>query len=195
MAQPVPQITYEEYLAQEAVSATKHEYLAGAVYAMAGGTPEHARLQANVIIALGAALRGRPCAVYSSDLRVRIDATDRTTYPDVSVVCGAMETSRIDPHAVTNPTLLVEVTSESTEADDRGDKFAHYRHIPSLREYVVVSGKSQRIEVYRRNDRDKWELGSEGTPGESVQLTSVDVRVDVAEIYANPLAATMGTPG
>ena len=76
--------------------------------------------------------------MFSSDLRVRIEATDRTTYPDVTVVCGAMESSGIDPHAVTNPTLLVEVTSESTEADDRGDKFAHYRHIPSLREYVLA---------------------------------------------------------
>lgn len=190
MAQAVSRVTYEQYLEREIASETKHEYIAGVVYAMAGGTPEHARLQANVTAALVSALRGRPCAVFSSDLRVRIEATDRATYPDITVVCGSMETSAVDRHAVTNPTLLVEVTSESTEADDRGDKFAHYRHIPSLVEYVLVSGRTQRIEVWRRNERDRWELAEEGTPGATLTLASVEAHLDVASLYANPLAPT-----
>jgi Uma2 family endonuclease len=157
---------------------------------MAGGTPEHARLQASVIIALGVALRGRPCAVYNSDLRVRIDATDRSTYPDVTVVCGVMKRSPVDKDAVTNPTLLVEVTSESTEASDRGEKFGHYRHLASLQEYVIVSGQRPQIEVWRRNERGRWELADEGGPGAKVHLASVEASLDVDELYTNPLAAS-----
>ena len=185
-------VPYAEYLALEARGDGKHEYIAGTVYAMAGGTPEHARLQMNVGSALLAGLRGRPCAVFSSDLRVRIDATDRSTYPDVTVVCGAMKTSPIDKDAVTNPTLLVEVTSESTEADDRGDKFGHYRQIPTLQEYVIVSGRAPHVEVWRRNERGRWELADEGGPQSILHLGSIDVKLDVGSIYANPLAAPSG---
>ncbi|MGO9713627.1 MAG: Uma2 family endonuclease [Polyangiaceae bacterium] len=190
MAQRVPHVPYADYLALEAKGDGKHEYVGGVIYAMAGGTPEHARLQANMTAALLAGLRGRPCAVFSSDLRVRIDATDRSTYPDVTVVCGAIETSSLDKDAVTNPTLLVEVTSESTEADDRGDKFAHYRQLASLQEYVIVGSRTPHIEVWRRNERGRWELADEGGPGAKLQLGSIDVGLDVAGVYANPLAAS-----
>lgn len=189
MAQRAHHVPYSEYLALEASGDGKHDYVAGMVYAMAGGTPEHARLKAALSLALGAALRGKPCAVYSSDLRVRIEATDRSTYPDVTVVCGALKTSAVDNDAVINPTLLVEVTSESTEANDRGEKFGHYREIPSLQEYVIVSGRTPRVEVWRRNDRGRWELTDEAGPEGAVHLASIDVRVDAAEIYRDPLAA------
>jgi len=134
MAQRSPHVTYAEYLALEAKADGKHEYVAGTIYAMAAGTPEHARLQVSMSSALASGLRGRPCAVYSSDLRVRIDATDRATYPDVTVVCGPIQTSSVDKDAVVNPTVLVEVTSETTEAADRGEKFGHYRRLASLQE-------------------------------------------------------------
>jgi Uma2 family endonuclease len=188
MAERAPSVPYADYLVLEAKSDRKHEYIAGTVYAMAGGTPEHARLQVNVGAALVAGLRGRPCAVFSSDLRVRIDATDRSTYPDVTVVCGAMKTSPVDKDAVTNPMLIVEVTSESTEADDRGDKFGHYRRLDSLEEYVLVSGRSAHIEVWRLNERGRWELADEGGPVGTVQLASIGLTLDVGGIYANPLA-------
>jgi Uma2 family endonuclease len=187
MAQPSSRVPYEEYLALEARSETKHEYLAGVLYAMAGGTPEHARLQVNVASAILAGL-GRPCAVFSSDLRVRIDATDRATYPDVTVVCGAMQTSPVDKNAVTNPTLIVEVTSETSEADDRGEKFGHYRRLSALEEYVIVSGRAAHIEVWRRNERGRWELADEAGPEGTVELASVGGRLNVAAIYANPLS-------
>ena len=106
---------------------------------MAGGTPEHGRLAAALAGELRGKLRGRPCAVFSSDVRIRIAATDRTTYPDLSVVCGKRETAADDPDALVNPIVIVEVLSDSTEADDRGAKFAHYRRLESLREYVLVS--------------------------------------------------------
>jgi Uma2 family endonuclease len=190
MAQPSSRVPYEEYLALEAKADTKHEYVAGVVYAMAGETPEHARLQARVIIALSAGLTGKPCEVYTSDLRVRIEATDRTTYPDVSVVCGPPETSPVDKNAITNPKVLVEVTSESTEADDRGEKFGHYRRISSLEEYVIVSGRLPHLEVWRRNERGRWELADEARAGGRVHLSSVDVALEVAAIYESPTAAT-----
>jgi Uma2 family endonuclease len=102
-------MTYAEYLEFERTSDVKHEYLRGEVFAMAGGTPEHARLAANVISELGGALRGRPCSVFTSDVRVRIETTDRSTYPDVTVVCDRLQRAADDPDAITNPVVIVEV--------------------------------------------------------------------------------------
>lgn len=180
------EMTYDEYLALEARSETKHEYVRGEMLAMAGGTPEHAALATAMAIALGIALRGRPCRVYSSDLRVRVRETDLATYPDVTVVCGRLETADDDRHAAANPIVLVEVLSESTEAHDRGTKFAHYRHLASLREYVLVAQHERRIEVYRRNPEGRFELFEAGA-GETFELTSIGATVAVDEIYANPL--------
>jgi Uma2 family endonuclease len=129
---PAPKtMTYAEYLAFEEASLEKHEFLNGEVFAMAGGTLEHPALAMALGAALINALRDRPCRLFSSDLRVRIRATGLTTYPDISVACGKAEVDNEDPHALVNPVLIVEVLSDSTEAYDRGEKAAHYRHIPS----------------------------------------------------------------
>ena len=183
-------MTYAAYLAAEEVSETKHEYLRGEVYAMAGGTPEHAALMAAVSAELIMALRGRPCRVYSSELRVRIDATDMSTYPDVSVVCGELKTADIDRNAITNPILIVEVLSDSTEAYDRGEKFSHYRRLPTLREYLLLSQHQPRIESYRKSSQGVWELAEAGA-GETLTLAALEgVRLDVELIYRDPLAPT-----
>jgi Uma2 family endonuclease len=189
MGQPLllPRMSYADYLALEERSETKHEYLRGEVWAMAGGTLEHARLTAACIAALGGALRGRPCVVYSSDVRVRIAATDRATYPDVTVVCGPAATAPEDTEAIVNPTLLVEVLSDSTEASDRGEKFAHYRHLDSLREYVLVAQKEPRIEVFRRLDDGRWTF-SEATAGQTIRLASLEIDLSVDDLYRNPTA-------
>jgi len=179
-------LTYAQYLELERSSETKHEYLRGEVFAMAGGTPEHSRLAANVIGELRAALRGRPCAVFTSDARVRIEETDRATYPDVTVVCGRLESAADDPDAITNPVVIVEILSDATEADDRGEKFAHYRRLASLREYVPVSQRARRLEVYRRRD-ERWLLDEAGL-GQTLRLESVDVALSVDEVYRDPLA-------
>lgn len=180
-------MTYAEYLDLERASEVKHEYLRGEVFAMAGGTPEHSRLAANVIRELGSALRDRPCVVFTSDARIRIEATDRATYPDVSVVCDRIEPAADDRDAITNPTVIVEVLSDATEADDRGDKFAHYRRLPSLREYVLVSQRAARIEVYRRQANQGWVLSEAGT-GQALALESIGAALAVDEIYRDPLA-------
>jgi Uma2 family endonuclease len=180
-------MSYAEYLAVEETAGDKHEYLRGEVWAMGGGSPEHGALAASIIALLGSALRGRPCRVFSSDVRVRILATDLATYPDVSVVCGHLERAPDDAHAITNPVLLVEVLSDSTEAYDRGEKAAHYRRIPSLREYLLVAQHEPRLELFRRGQDGHWELHEAG-PGESLALRSVGARLDTDEVYRDPLA-------
>jgi len=183
-------MSYPEYLAFEDASDTKHEYLDGEVFAMAGGTIAHGALAMAVGTALSNALRGRPCRVLSSDVRVRAKATGLATYPDITVVWEQVQVDDHDPHGVTNPRLIVEVLSDSTEGYDRGAKAAHYRRIPSLREYVLVSQREPLIEVYRRNERGNWELFSEARAGEVAELTSCGpaIALDVDAIYRDPLA-------
>jgi Uma2 family endonuclease len=181
-------MTYAEYLTAEAASEIRHEFLNGDVWAMAGGTPEHAALAAALISQLAIALRGKPCRVFTSDLRVRIIATGLSTYPDVSVVCGSLETPPGDPDAIANPIVVAEVLSDATEAYDRGAKAAHYRRLLSLQEYVLVSQSEPLVEVYRRVEAGRWEL-IEGRPGDLVELRSLGINLDVASLYANPLAS------
>lgn len=181
-------LTYAEYLALEAESPLRHEYLRGEVHAMAGGTPEHAALAAAVSRELGMLLRDKPCRVFSSDLRVRIEATDLSTYPDVTVVCDELLRSPLDRDAVTNPRLIVEVLSDSSEGYDRGEKFAHYRRLDSLAEYLLVSQREPRLELYRKNDQGHWVL-FEALRGESLELTSLHgVKLATDEVYRDPLA-------
>jgi len=181
-------MTYAEYLAAEERSFEKHEFLDGEAHAMSGGTPEHGALAMAFGAALGSALLGRSCRVFSSDVRVRVKATGLAAYPDISVVCGKLETDDEDPNAITNPVLLVEVLSDSTEARDRGEKAAHYRLIPTLREYVFVSQGRRRIEVYRRNEANRWEL-FEFEAGAKADLASVGCAIAVDDVYRDPLAA------
>lgn len=184
-------MTYAEYLLAETAGELRHEYLDGDVWAMAGGTPEHGALALALAGEMREALRGKPCRLYSSDVRVRIQETGLSTYPDLTVVCGQLETAPDDADAVVNPIVLVEVLSDATEGYDRGAKAAHYRRIPSLREYVLVSQNEPRVEVYRRAESGRWEL-LEARPGESIELASLDIRLDVAAVYANPLGGTRG---
>jgi Uma2 family endonuclease len=178
-------MTYAEYLAAEALADVRHEFLDGDVWAMSGGTPEHAALAAAIIQALGSGIRNKPCRVFTSDLRIHVEETGLSTYPDVAVVCGRAATAPADPHAVINPTVLVEVLSDSTEAYDRGVKFAHYR-ISSLQAYLLVSQTEPRLEVYRRTDAGLWLL-SEARRGETIEVAPLAVHLDVTAIYTNPL--------
>jgi Uma2 family endonuclease len=193
MNEPVRKVSfrYADYLEQERASPTKHEFLNGEIFAMAGGTPEHARLASRVTGALLAQLRGRPCEAFSSDLRVRVLATGLSTYPDISVVCGRLERDPEDADTIVNPIVLVEVLSDSSEAYDRGENFAHYRRIPSLKEYVLASQGEPRIEVFRRNEDGGWTLYDAG-PSERVKLLSIGCELSVDEVYLNALDAAAG---
>lgn len=184
---PVLKMTYSEYLALEAKGDTKHEYLRGEVWAMAGGTPGHALVASNLIRLLGDALRGRPCVPYGSDLRVRIDSTDRSTYPDVTVICGKLEVSTVDANGATNPTLLIEVLSEATAAADRGEKFAHYRRLASLRDYVLASPDSRRVEVFSRGGDGEWTVRFYEL-GQRISLPSLSIELSADAVFDNPNA-------
>jgi len=177
-------LTYAEYLALERETDLKHEFLDGEAWAMAGGTPRHAALQNNVSTLLRVGLASRPCRPYASDLKVRVLDTGLATYPDVAVICGAPERDPEDRNAATNPVLLVEVLSDSTEAWDRGGKFAHYRRIPSLRHYVLVSQDPVRIEHFLRQVDGTWVLREHGS-GDTVALDDLGVSLDVNAVYAD----------
>ena len=133
-------------------------------------------------------LRGRPCAVYTSDARVRVEATGLDTYPDVTVVCGGEQRDPGDPLALTNPVVLVEITSPSSEAYDRGEKFEHYKRIPTLREFVVVSHQEPCIEVFRRSDDGTWANAEQVRRGGSISLASLACDLVVDDIYLDPFA-------
>lgn len=190
MAASTPhRLTFEDYLRIEDDSAIKHEFINGQVFAMSGGTPDHAGVTANVSSLLTIALRNERCRVFSPDLRVRVRATGLGTYADVTVICGAVE---LDPddrkgHTALNPRVLVEVLSPSTEDYDRGDKLGNYKQIPSLEEVVLVAYDRREVELIRREADGSWSRHI-SRAGEVVRLTSLECELPVEDIYRDPLA-------
>jgi len=174
--------SYAEYLAEEELSPTKHEYCNGAIVAMAGGTIAHAKLKTNLTGLLHAALSGRPCQPFDSDLRIRVLETTLATYPDLSVICGPPERDPEDRCAVTNPTALFEVLSPSSVAYDRGEKFDHYAHLASLRAYVIVDHTRPHIDVYARQDDGSFARRGYGA-GQQAPIPGIDVSIDVDAVY------------
>ena len=187
---PHHRFTFDDYVRVEEDSGIKHEFLAGQVWAMSGGSPAHAAVAANVVTLLGNALRDKPCRTYSSDLRVRVQATGLGTYPDVTVVCDRLELDPEDPkkHTAINPRVIVEVLSPSTEDYDRGEKLGHYKQIPSLAEVMLVAHDRREVEVVRREPDGGWsrEIVREGSVA---RLRSIECDLPVDEIYRDPLSA------
>jgi Uma2 family endonuclease len=183
MAKPAPKrLSYVEYLRLERKQERRYEYLDGDAWAMAGGSPRHSAIKSNLMVLLGNALRGRPCRAFDSDLKVRVLDTGLATYPDLTVICGALELHPEDPNAATNPAMLVEVVSKETEAWDRGGKFAHYRRIRSLQHYLIVSQDIERIEHYTQQDGGAWRL-TEHAPGESIAIAALGIEIPSRPIY------------
>lgn len=176
-------ITEAEYLALEEKSGVKHEYYAGQIYAMAGGTPEHAQLSSSMGRELGNMLKDRPCRVFSSDLRILVETTGLHTYPDATVVCGELRLSDERPRAVTNPTLLVEVLSDSTRSYDRGEKWRHYQTIDSLTDYLLVWQDRPRVEQYTRQNSEIWTYRLVEGLEKSIRLDALGGAVSLADIY------------
>lgn len=184
MTEPAPRhrYTFAEYLEIEEMARVRHEYLAGEIYAMAGGTPEHAAMAAAVTRILGSQLTAGKCRVYSSDLRVRVLASGLATYPDVTVICGPSERDPSSPTHVTNPTLVVEVLSDGTADYDRGEKLQHYQQIPSLVAVLLVDHERPRIDLWVRSP-DGWR-SNRFAAGEVVALDAIGCRLPVDEVYA-----------
>lgn len=180
---PLHRYTYQDYVWLEQESTVRHEFLSGEIVAMAGGTPEHAAMAAEVIGQLREQLRGGPCRVFTSDLGVRVLETGLATYPDASVVCGPTIRDPDKKTNVTNPRVLVEVTSDGTEDYDRGEKLAQYQRIPSLEAVLIVSHREPRIEVWSRAPgAERWERAEAGAGGTAV-VTALACALDVNAIW------------
>ena len=174
-------LTPEKYLQLEAKSDIKHEYIDGEVYAMAGATDTHVTIALNIAILLRNHLRGSGCRVYISDMKVRIESKNRFYYPDVLVTCE--DRDRENSTFKQFPSLIIEVLSDSTEASDRGDKFADYQSLPSLQEYVLVNTKKARIECFRRTKDDLWLLQFYELEDSQFELTSIDFNGKISDVY------------
>jgi Uma2 family endonuclease len=175
--------TPEEYLALERQAQYKSEYYAGEIFAMAGASRWHNLIVANVIGELRSQLKGRPCTTYPSDMRVKISPTGLYAYPDVTVVCGEAQFEDTQQDTLLNPTLIVEVLSETTEAYDRGSKFAHYRKLTSLQEYVLITQTKPHVEHYVRQPDNRWLLAEADSVHDTVHLPSIDCHLALSEVY------------
>jgi|LakMenE18May11ns_1017448.scaffolds.fasta_scaffold9945082_2 Uma2 family endonuclease len=176
-------ITLSEYEERERTSEVKSEYYRGEIFAMAGGSANHSLISTNVASELRQALKERPCRVFNSDLRIKVEESGLYTYPDVTVVCGPLEYDADVSQTVTNPIVLIEVLSDSTESYDRGTKASHYRRISSLRELILISQKEACIEVYLRQADDAWLLRDARSLQDQIRLESLDVSLPISEIY------------
>ena len=175
--------TLQEYLEQENRTGVKHEYYRGETFAMVGGTPRHALIATNVLRESSEALKGRPCVAYNGDLRIKVGPSGLYTYPDASIICGELELDGDLSDTVLNPTVVVEVLSESTEKYDRGQKSAHYRRIPSLQALVLISQARPLVECFTRHESGGWLLTEASEPGETLVLDPVGIAIPLAEIY------------
>ena len=191
LAEKLNTVSIEEYIAIEKANDTKYEYHDGSIYAMAGGTLNHALICGNIFGEMRTSLRtkGKKCTTINSEAKLRIEVKNSYVYPDAMVVCGNIETSDRKPDAVTNPTLIVKVLSKSTAAYDRGDKFYLYRQIESLQEYVLIEQEKAEIEVYTKKG-NLWQLTRFSGMDADLILSSLDIEIKLSEIYEDVVFTT-----
>jgi Uma2 family endonuclease len=180
---PTRRLTPQEYLAQERLAEFRSEYLRGEVFGMAGASYEHTRIKDNLARKAGNQLENGPCRVLTSDMRVKVDATGLYTYPDIAIVCDEPQFEDDKFDTLLNPRAIVEVLSDSTEKYDRGAKFGHYRHVPSLQEYILVAQDRPLVERYVRQPNGSWLLTVFDQPSHVFSFTSIPVQIPLTEIY------------
>jgi Uma2 family endonuclease len=176
-------ITPEEYLRLERQAETKSEYYNGQVFAMSGASPSHVLIVTNVVAELRTQLKNRPCRVYSTDLRLRVSPTGLYTYPDVVVVCGQAIFADDQKDTLLNPTLIIEVLSESTKDYDRGEKFEQYRTLESLKEYVLIAQDRYHVEHHVRQPDNTWVLSETNRLEDTIELSSIQCSLSLTETY------------
>ncbi len=186
-AQHTPWITPDEYLDQETLASTRHNYHRGVVTAMAGGSVPHATIAMNLGAELRAGLRGRKCRVVGSDVLFRMGSGEMFAYPDVMVLCGAVEKMAGRPNVVTNPVFLAEVLSPTTEAMDRGAKSREFRASPSLRQYALISQDQPLVEIHTRDEGGFWRISEVAGLEGDCEFTGIDCRVAMASLYEGAL--------
>lgn len=213
MSLPQTHLSYsvDEYLCFERKATERHEWLDGMIYAMAGESPEHSLISTNIVIALGSQLKGKPCAVFSPNMKVYTRlATDTTrrglfAYPDVMVVCGQPMFHDTHRDVMVNPQVIIEVLSPSTERYDRGEKFARYRQRTSLTDYLLVSQSQPSIEHFTRQANDHWDYSCVSSLAGHITLVTIACQLHLADVYDrivfpqdmvsdNPIEGSWGGP-
>jgi Uma2 family endonuclease len=185
----IQEYSIQEYLEREEKALEKSEYANGRIVGMSGGTIDHGIIGSNANIALGNAIDKKKlaCIPINSEVRVYIDASDSFVYPDGMIVCGEIEISEVDPHAITNPILIVEVLSKSTERYDRGDKFHKYCSLPSFQEYVLIDSKKPVVDVLYREDHASWRMVTTIGLDKEIYLHTLDTAISMEAIYRNTI--------
>ncbi len=178
-----PYYTPAQYLAMEREAEYKSEYLHGEIFAMSGASRQHNLITTNVVREISSQLKGRPCETYSGDMRVKVSSGGLYTYPDVAAVCGESRFDDAQMDTLVNPNLIIEVLSPSTEAYDRGDKFAQYRTLETLTEYVLISQDKPRVERFLRQTDGDWLLSVANDLHDTVRLSSIGCTLALGEIY------------
>lgn len=181
--QPKTRLTPEEYLAIERAAETKSEYFDGEMFLMSGASRKHNLIAVNATGELRQQLKSKPCEVYSNDMRVKVSATGLYTYPDVVVVCGEPQFEDDYVDILLNPTVIVEVLSKSTASFDRGNKFNHYRSLPSLAEYLTVAQDEYKIEHHVKQPDGKWLLTDVRGIESTIKLASIECALAFSEVY------------
>jgi Uma2 family endonuclease len=193
--QPEHRYTSTEYLTIDRGSPIKSEYLDGVIYSMGGATARHVQIVGNLVREFGNQLRERPCTVYSTDLRVCVDADGMNAYPDVVVVCGEAQFLDLELDTLLNPVLIVEVLSETTKNYDRGEKFERYRLIPSFLEYLLVAQNKIHVERFIKQPNGTWVLSETNSLDDTVNLSSIDCQLPLSEIYLKVSVENPSGPG
>lgn len=176
-------LTSEQYLAKEREAEFKSEYINGEIFAMAGASREHNQISSNIVISLGSQLLDKPCSVYSSDMKVKIAKANKYTYPDIVATCDPQHFEDDHTDVLLNPSVIIEILSDSTEAYDRGLKFFHYQRLESLREYLLVSQKFCHVEKYERQANNLWAYSEFHDVDDAVNINTLNCTLPLKEIY------------
>lgn len=185
-AEKLPRLSVEEYIQYEIETGQRHEYHDGLIYALAGGTIEHALIIGNVYSELRNSLRkkGSNCKPITNDAKLHIKKENKFVYPDTMVICGEFDRSNASKDAVTNPILIVEVLSKSTSGYDRGDKFYFYRQIPSLQEYILIDQSRYLVEIYYKKEKsDLWRITRSEGIDQQIKLQSLNIVLSMKDLY------------
>jgi Uma2 family endonuclease len=182
----LPDILYiskKNYLDTERLAVEKHEYFKGEVFAMSGASIAHNKIAMNSAIDIGSKLKGKKCQPFGSDLRIHIPKNTLFTYPDISIVCGEIQTTDDKFDTVTNPSVIIEILSHSTRNYDKGEKFTLYREIDSLQEYILIDSERIMIEKFIRNSDNSWQLTEYKTIEQSFSIATVNIEMQLQDIY------------
>jgi Uma2 family endonuclease len=179
----IKHISEKEYLEAERLALDKHEYYKGEIFAMSGASIPHNKIFSNVFLDIGNKLKGKNCQPYGSDLRIHIPKNTLYTYPDISIICGEIETTDDKFDTITNPSVIIEILSSSTRNYDKGEKFTLYREIDSLQEYILIDSERIMVEKFIRNPDNSWQLTEYKTIEKSFDITTLTIEMQLAAIY------------